>query len=278
MVVRLACRGNSNIKVFYTAHGFHFYKGAPLKNWLIYYPIEKWLSRYTDLLITLNKEDFYRASKFKTKNTRYIPGVGIDIKEIAELEIDKKNKRKELGIPLDSFVVLSVGELNDNKNHQVVIKALSLLDIPNVHYVICGQGNNIEYLINLSKELNVDNRMHFLGYRNDIIEICKISDVFVFPSKREGLPVSIMEAMANKLPVVCSNIRGNSDLIENQKGGYLVEPKNVEGFSKYIKRLTEDSKLRVEMGEFNYKKIEVYSIDNVLYQMEDIYKNQGVGV
>lgn len=279
-IVRLACRKLSNVKVLYTAHGFHFYKGAPILNWLVYYPVEKWLARYTDTLITINKEDYERAkSKFKAKKVAYVPGVGIDLEKFNTMGIDRDFlKRSELGLPQNAFVVLSVGELNKNKNHEVVIRAISKIDNPNIHYIICGQGNLDGYLRNLSKELGIENQVHLLGYRKDIPEICRVSDVFAFPSYREGLSVALMEVMANGLPVVCSNIRGNTDLIEDGKGGYLVEPGDVEGIAKYIKDLIEDSRLRSEFGGFNHNKIGNYSIENVLCEMEKIYKLQNEGV
>ena len=274
MLTRLAARElrKKGIKVIYTAHGFHFHNGAPLINWLLYYPIEKWLARYTDTLITINKEDYERAkSKFKAKRVEYIPGVGIDLEKFNTVEIDRALKRSQLGLPKDVFAVLSIGELNKNKNHEVVIRAIAKIDNSGIHYLVCGQGQLDEHLRNLSKELGIENQVHLLGFRKDIPEICKISDLFAFPSYREGLSVALMEAMANGLPVVCSNIRGNSDLIESGKGGYLVEPDDVEGFAKYIKELIEDSRLRSEFGDFNHKKIENYSIENVLKEMEEIY-------
>ena len=276
MFSRLAARGarKKGTQVIYTAHGFHFYKGAPILNWLVYYPIEKWLARYTDTLITINKEDYERAkSKFKAKRVEYIPGVGIDLEKFNTVEIDRALKRSQLGLPEDAFVVLSVGELNKNKNHEVVIRALGKIDNPCIHYLVCGQGNLEGYLRNLSKELDIENQVHLLGFRKDIPEICKIADLFAFPSYREGLSVALMEAMANGLPVMCSNIRGNSDLIESGKGGYLLEPSDVEGFAKYIKELIEDSRLTSELGGFNLEKIENYSIENVLCEMEEIYFN-----
>lgn len=265
--------------VNYTAHGFHFYEGAPILNWLVYYPVEKWLARYTDTLITINKEDYERAkSKFKAKRVEYIPGVGIDLEKFSTVEIDRALKRSQLGLSEDAFIVLSVGELNKNKNHEVIIRAIGKIDNPNIHYIICGQGKLEGYLRNLSKELGLENQVHLLGFRKDIPEICKVSDVFSFPSYREGLSVALMEAMANGLPVVCSNIRGNSDLIEDGKGGYLVEPGNVKGFAKYIKDFIEDSRLISEFGGSNLEKIENYSIENVLRKMGKIYKLQNEGV
>ena len=271
-ITRLVCKNIKGAKVFYTAHGFHFYTGAPIKNWLIYYPLEKWLSKYTDTLITINKEDYERAKNdFKAKRVEYIPGVGLDIDKFTNVVVDKAGKRQELGLPEDAFVILSVGELNKNKNHEVVIRAIAKIDNPDIHYIVCGEGQLKGYLRDLSEDLGIKNRVHLLGFRKDIAEICKVSDLFTFPSYREGLSVALMEAMANGLPVVCSNIRGNSDLIEDGKGGYLVEPGDVEGFTKCIKGLIEDSRLRSEFGDFNHKKIENYSIENVLKEMEEIY-------
>ena len=140
-IVRLACKNVKDIKVFYTAHGFHFFKGAPLKNWLIYYTVEKWLSRYTDVIITINKEDYKRAKKsFKAKKVEYVPGVGLDITRFQSLSTDKYKKRNEIGIPENSFVILSVGELNKNKNHEIIIKAIYKLQNKNIQYIICGVG------------------------------------------------------------------------------------------------------------------------------------------
>lgn len=272
-IVRLVCRNLNNVRVFYTAHGFHFYKGAPLINWLVYYPVEKWLARYTDTLITINKEDYERAkSKFKAKKTVYIPGVGIDLEKFDTVEIDRALKRSQLGLPKDAFVVLSVGELNKNKNHEVVIRAIAKIDNPDIHYIVCGEGPLKGYLIDLSEDLGIKNRVHLLGFRKDITEICKVSDLFTFPSYREGLSVALMEAMANGLPVVCSNIRGNSDLIEDGKGGYLVEPADVEGFAKYINDLIVKKYLLKEIPQYNRNKIKIFSNENAIYKyVKDLF-------
>ena len=272
-IVRLACKNIEETKVFYTAHGFHFHKGAPLKNWLIYYPLEKWLAKYTDTLITINKEDYERAkSKFKAKRVEYIPGVGLDIDKFKNVVVDKVEKRQELSLPEDSFIVLSVGELNKNKNHEVVLRAIAKLNNPIIHYVICGRGPLEYYLKKLVAELGVERNIHLLGFRKDIPEICKISDVFAFPSHREGLPVSVMEAMASGLPVICSNIRGNHDLILDGIGGYLRNPDDVNGFAKYINELISDSGLRSEFRRYNLKKIGDYCQSNVIKVLELVYK------
>lgn len=272
-IVRLVCKDLNSVRVFYTAHGFHFFKGAPILNWLVYYPIEKYLARYTDTLITINKEDYQRAKRrFKAKRVEYIPGVGIDLRKFNSVEVDRVRKRNELNMSKDSFVVLSVGELNKNKNHEVVIKAIAKIDNPDIHYLICGQGTLDNHLRQLSNGLGIGNQVHLLGFRKDIADICKVSDLFAFPSYREGLSVALMEAMANGLPVVCSSIRGNSDLIEVGKGGYLVAPSDVDGFAKYINGLILDKQLRSNFCLHNQEQINKYDIENLIKQMEKIYR------
>ena len=273
-ITRLVCKNIKGTKVFYTAHGFHFHKGAPLKNWLIYYPLEKWLAKYTDTLITINKEDYEIAkNKFKAKRVEHIPGVGLDINKFRNVVVDKVGKRQELGLPEDAFVILSVGELNKNKNHEVVIRAIAKLNNPNIHYVICGKGALEPYLKKLSTELGIGGKVHLLGYRQDIAEICKTSDIFTFPSLREGLPVSLMEAMACGLPVICSNVRGNRDLVQSQINGYLLDPNDVEDFGKAIDKLISKYQLQNNFAKNNLKKIKHYSLQKILLDMDKIYKN-----
>lgn len=198
-------------KVFYTAHGFHFYEGAPIINWIVYYPAERWLAHKTDVLITINREDYERAKTFKAGRVEYIPGVGIDIRKFQRYEKSREEKRNELGIPLDATVLLSVGEVNRNKNHQIVIEALP--DFPDAYYVICGQGPLMNDLRALAQKRGVGGRLILPGYRTDIKDFYGMADIFVFPSLREGLPVALMEAMAAELPCVAGRNRGTLDLL-----------------------------------------------------------------
>lgn len=277
--VRLACWKQKNIKVIYTAHGFHFFKGAPLKNWLLHYPIERWLARYTDVLITINKEDFGRAKKsFKAKDIEYVSGVGIDLDGMKKVHIDKVEKRKQLGIPEEALVVLSVGELNENKNHRVVIEALAKFARTDVYYVVCGCGAEEDKLTALSAELGLNEQVKLLGYRTDVEELYKIADIFAFPSQREGLPVSLMEAMASGLPVVCSKVRGNVDLIENEKGGFLLDPLDIDGFAAAIDTLVKNQWLRELMGSFNVGSVKQFDIKLVNKNMKEIYEKKSTKV
>lgn len=225
IATRLACKSfrKKGLKVIYTAHGFHFYKGAPLKNWLIYYPVEKVCSHWTDVLITINKEDYeFAKRKMKAKRIEYVPGVGIDTKKFADVVVDRDKKREEIGVPKDAKMLLSVGELNENKNHKVVIEALGKINDSNIHYVIAGIGDQKENLENLAKNLHVN--LHLLGYRKDVAELYKCADLYILPSIREGMNVSVMEALASGLPCLVSQIRGNTDMIEEGLNGHYFNP------------------------------------------------------
>ncbi len=256
-------------KVFYTAHGFHFYKGAPLINWLLYYPTEKFLARKTDVLITINKEDYKRARKFRAGRVVYVPGVGIDINKFSKRIDNRDEKRSELGFKPADFVLLSVGELIARKNHAVVLEGLAELKkagkLDNIQYVICGRGVLDTKLKEKAVILGILDHVHFLGYRNDVNEICNAADLFVFMSLQEGLPVALMEAMACGLPAICSDIRGNTDLIESGKNGEIVENTAVV-VAGAIERLKNDGALRnqyaieaaITIKHFDLSSVETY--------------------
>lgn len=272
-LTRIASRKSrkKGAKIVYTAHGFHFYKGAKKKNWLVFYPLEKMLSRLTDVLITINKEDYNLSKgKFKAKQTKYIPGVGIDIKKFNNKKYDTDKKRRYLGVETDDFVMISVGELNANKNHRIVIEALSKLKNPKIKYLICGQGYLLEELKKLTQDLGVENQVKFLGFRNDIKKLLNSSDLFVFPSYREGLSLSVMEAMASGLPVIASNIRGNRDLIREDSGGFLVMPNDSEELAVKIKTLEKNKKLVEKFGEYNVRYVKQFSSEVINEEMKKI--------
>lgn len=257
-------------KVMYTAHGFHFCKSAPLVNWLVYFPIEWVCSFMTDVLLTMNNEDYTFAKKhMHAKKIRYVPGVGIDTDKFSGELSDRTQKRKEIGADENKVLLISVGELSKNKNHEIIIKALKNID--NAEYIVAGRGDEEENLKKLADELKMADRVHFLGYRNDIAELYSVSDINVFPSHREGLPVALMEAMASGLPVICSKIRGNVDLVVNGKGGYLCNPSDESDFAERIRLLIENRDLARQMGEFNKEYIKTFSIENVLKVMNNIY-------
>ena len=257
-------------KIIYTAHGFHFFKGASVLNWAIYYPIELLLSYWTNCLITINKEDYYRAKyKFHAKKTVYIPGVGIDSNRFQNLGISREQKRKELGLSKENIFILSVGELNKNKNHEVVVQALAGIKDRNIVYMIAGEGNQKEHLKTLAEENGVSLRL--LGFREDICALLEAADVFAFPSKREGLSVSVMEAMFMKKPVIASKIRGNTDLIKDGENGLLVYPNTVDSWKQSIRKMLSSLKT-YNVGDV--EKLALYEKNNIIRIMNQIYSDR----
>ena len=271
---RFACinERKKGTKVFYTAHGFHFYKGAPMLNWMVFYPVEKFCSRFTDKLITINKEDFELAkTKFHAKEVHYIPGVGVDLSRFENVQVDRNEKRREIGVPEDAVLLFSVGELNENKNHQIIVKALAKLDNPNIHYAIAGVGDKKDYLLNLAKELGVSEQLHLLGYRKDIPELNHCADIFCFPSKREGLGIAAIEAMACGLPIITSNVHGINDYSMNGVTGFKFDPNKVNDCCNAVSLALNCNK--EQMAEFNKEYVKKYSVDKIIGKMKNIYES-----
>lgn len=272
-LARLAAREarKGGTRVYYTAHGFHFFRGAPIKNWLLFYPIEKFCSRLTDVLITINHEDFCLAQKrMKAKEVKYVPGVGVDVDAYANAIVDREAVRNRLGIPQEAFLLLSVGELNQNKNHKTVLQAMAMCDDPSIHYAVAGFGNCRERLEKLAASLGVSDRFHLLGYRADVAELYHSADVFVHPSFREGLPVSVIEAMASGLPIIASDTRGNRDLVDRESG-ILCEPGNVRQFCEAIRICMDEPDHLRAMGEYNRQRVCEYDLMKIVEAMKHIY-------
>lgn len=279
VIGRLAAH-KTHTPVIYTAHGFHFFTGAPMKNWLLYYPVERLLSRWTDVLITINNEDYERAKKkFYMKRLVKIPGVGINLEKYGCVSITREEKRKAMGISEDTIVLLSVGELIERKNHETIIRAMAQLQNQSgirTKYLIAGKGALETEYRKLISELHLEQEVELLGFRTDVSELCAASDIFIFPSFQEGLPVALMEAMASGLPCIVSDIRGNRDLISNGEGGFHVACKDISGWAANIALLEADQELRRRMGETNRERIKKYSseeIENIL--KTNIYSARG---
>lgn len=260
-------------KVIYQAHGFHFYKGAPKLNWMVYYPIEKWLAHHTDALITINQEDYELAkNKFHLRNNGKIysvAGVGIDL---SQYEITApKDLRASLGINEDDIMLISAGDLVKRKNYKVAIKAIAETNLKNIKYCICGKGPQLEELTEYAKSLGVADQILFLGFRSDMKELFQAADIFFFTTKQEGLPRSMMEAMASGLPCVASKIRGNTDLMVDGEGGYLCDTNDVSSYAEKLNILANDLSMRQKMGENNLIAIKKFSVETVIEEIRNVY-------
>lgn len=292
VMARLAAHATGTRPVIYTAHGFHFFKGASLANWICYYPIERFLSRFTDQQICINHEDFECARRrFHAHFTDYIPGAGLAFDKLPHMTSeDICLKKKELGLPVNARIVLSSGEFIKRKNHKTALRAIAKLigEFPDLHYVICGHGKLKEDLKQLTKELGLEGHVSFPGYRKDMLEIYPCADVFVFPSYQEGLPMALLEAMASGLPIVCSDVRGCNDLMEEDfssenhmlsakvkccKGGCMVE--KADDVDAYVEALTwmlKNPKSMESMKQANILRAKDFSMERVSACMERIYR------
>jgi len=265
-------RKKCGTKVIYTAHGFHFYKGAPLHFWLTYFPIEWYCSFFTDLLITINHEDYQFAQKhLRAKKTVYVQGVGVDLARFSGVTVPLEALKKEIGIPKGAFTVITVGELSVRKNQRAVMKAIAQTG-REIYYILVGFGHEEPFLRRLAGELGIADRVHFLGYRQDVADLYRCADVFCFSSFHEGLSLSLMEAMASGLPVLCSDIRGNRDLIVSGEGGFLCAPKDVGAFSDGLNKLMDDVPMRKRFGAFNAERVRGFSSEAVGEKMRRIYE------
>lgn len=269
---RLAAKSCYINKVVYTVHGFFFFKGCSLTKRLLYKPVEYIMARYTDVFIVTNLEDFDAAKKMKVRGKAYyIPGVGVDLDSIRNLNVNKTLKRKELGIPADAFVLLSVGECIKRKNHESAIRAFAQADIPNSYYIVVGDGELLEYLRALAHELSVGDKVIFPGYRSDANEILKIADLYVFPSFQEGLSVALMQAMVAGLPIVASDIRGNTDCVIDGKGGNLFKSDDIKKIKINIEKMYYELETLKKYGDYNYKRVEKFSKEVVEEKNKKIF-------
>ncbi|MEW6663122.1 MAG: glycosyltransferase family 4 protein [Bacillota bacterium] len=260
--------------VLYTAHGFHFYRGAPLKNWLIYYTAERIAARWTDGLIVMNDEDFENARRLgfqPEKNLFYVHGVGVDLTRYSPSP-GAGSIKAELGLRRNDPIVTCVAELNANKNHVFLLDAWQSLSprCGSAHLLLVGTGEKVVELRRKVEQEQIP-RVHFLGYRKDVPQILQETDILTLVSKREGLPKCIMEAMASGKPVVATNVRGSRDLVDHGKTGLLVELGDVNGLAAALENLITSPDLRADMGRVGLEKIKDYSLEKVLKEMNAIY-------
>lgn len=282
VLTRLAAkktRRRNGTKVFYTAHGFHFYKGAPLKNWIIYYPIEKYLAKRTDTLITINEEDYeFAKKKLNARKVEHVHGVGVDEEKFnfyfSDSERDAMRQNLTVG-PLD-FLMMYAAELNDNKNQKMLIDTMKIVVkmFPNIKLILAGTGPLKEAYEKEITENFLQNNIFLIGYRTDIPKLLKISDLYVATSKREGLPINILEAMISGLPLVVTDSRGQRELVNDGMNGYIVKIGDAEGMAEKIINIYTDFRIREQVINNAKEGVEKYLLKNVLNEMKRIYNDK----
>lgn len=280
VVTRLAAikaRKKYATKVIYTAHGFHFYKGAPIINWIIYYPIEKICAKWTDCLITITNEDYeFAKKKLKCKEIEHINGIGMNTERLKSIlsQEEKEKIREKLGIKKEDIVCSYVAELNKNKNQMLLIHVIEKFkkENKNVKLILIGDGVLKDEYQNYINNNELNNYIFLLGRINNINDYLSITDIYVASSKREGLPVNVMEAMYKGLPIVATNNRGHRELIHNEKNGYICRKNDVQTFYEKIKQLLHNKDDMKKIEANNRSDVQKYELEVIKEKMKKIYK------
>lgn len=278
VLTRLAARDarKKGTKVLYTAHGFHFCKGAPLQNWLTYYPVEKWLSSYTDCLLTINNEDYHLAlnHRFKAGSIEHIHGVGVDTEKFCPISKEEKEQRRKFyGYQKDDFLMFYAAEFNKNKNQKLLLQAMCHLKnkVPNAKLLLAGEGPLLAECKRFAEANGLKDAVHFLGFRKDIEQILPMCDLAVASSLREGLPVNVMEAMACGLPIVATDNRGHRELVGDGVNGFIIQDFNAITFSEKMAEISAFKAQKEHFGEMSRLRLLKYETSSVIHELETIY-------
>jgi len=277
VLTRIAARKarKHGTKVIYTAHGFHFYKGASFRNWLIYYPIEYCLSKLTDCLITINDEDYCLAKKhFRPEEIVHVHGVGYDNEKFFKPSTQRKGElRRKNGYSESDILLVYVAELNKNKNQVHLIKAVEIIakTNKNVRLLLIGPDSLSGKNQQLAHELGVDDKVEFWGSRSDVFDLIPMCDIAVASSIREGLPVNIMESLACGVPVVAADNRGHRALVKNGENGFLTKLDNAHELAERVLEIIENDDVYRKLSENACKSIVVFSKEHVLEEMKAVY-------
>lgn len=268
-------------KVIYTAHGFHFYNGASKKNWLLFYPVEKLLSKFTDCLITINKEDYDLAiSKgFKAKAICHIDGVGVDVCKFHNVSLEEKAEiRNKYGYNPKDFLMIYPADFCERKNQIMLFDTLKILlkTSEDFQLLLPGLDEKAQPYIDYARQIGVYDHINILGYRRDIDKLVSMSDISVSSSRQEGLPINLIEAMAIGNPIVATDVRGNNDLIEDGKNGFLVKLNDSQAMAEAIIKLYNSSELMQQFGVANSEMVSKYEVNSVTAEMVKIYKELNI--
>ena len=241
-VGRLAAkkRRKTGTKVVYFSHGYHFYKKAPILNWLLYYPVEKHLSKYTDAFFVINDEDALITQKRFKKPLFLLNGIGVDFSKFQIIDKAKKREeyRQEFGIKDTDYVMIYVAELIKNKNQSLLIKSLKLLTEKDSSFklVLVGPDHYKGKYQKLASKMRLSNNVIFTGWRKDVPELLNMSDLCVASSTREGFGLNLIEAAYVGLPIVATDNRGHRCVAKSIP--VLLAKNNCNDFSSSILKIS----------------------------------------
>lgn len=273
LLLKLAHSEKRKSKFIFTPHGMSFWKGSSLKSQLVYRPLERWICSAMDMNLGMNMEEVENLEQWNKRTAHYVHGVGLNVARMQNPSRSREQMREEFGLAESDKFIASIGELDDNKNHITVIKALATLGRKDFKYVVCGVGPNKDMLLAEAECTGLKENVILAGYRSDIPDVLNAADIFVFPSLHEGMPVSALEAMACGLPIICSEIRGNVDIIREGDNGYLFQPSDVETLARKLEYLLDDAEKRKVMGLKNKENVKDFSLESVTEELTRIYKS-----
>lgn len=267
VIGRLAA--NKQTKIVHTSHGFAFYDSNYFLKNVLFKSLELLLLRKTDFVITMNQEDYEfiieKKKKFKLKGVYKVPGVGVDFSKYNETKRNIKINKDD-----GKVTFITIGELTKRKNHIEMIKIFNYLD-ENTQLLICGTGALENKLKNYVAKIGLSQRISFLGYRNDVFNLLLNSNFFLFTSKTEGLPVSVIEAMSCGLPIIANPCRGVVDLVKNDKNGLLIDSKDGKAAAEKIQELINSKYKTDSMSMINSIESQKYDKKNIENLMKEIY-------
>ena len=284
IVARLACAPlrRQGVKVFYTCHGMHFFKGAPASRWIVGWPMEKLLAPMTDLLITINGEDRDMAHKHlgACGAIEKIDGIGVQLDKYRRGVMTAEERaafRRELGLDADDFVITYVAELIANKNQQALLQMLDLIrrEVPRAKLMLVGPDHEAGKLLRQAEQMGLSDRVLCLGWRSDVPRLLGCSDLYAASSRSEGLGLNIIEAMCSGLPVVALRNRGHCELIYHGRNGFLADQDDIRSLADSVLALYRDEALRLRITRQAQQDVCRYDTEHVLEQLAAIYEKHG---
>lgn len=269
-------RRENRPKIVYTAHGFSFYPGGPRLRNAILQGIESVAAHWTDYLVTMNQDDFEAARRFRALSrdrVRYMPGIGVDLDRynpsaVSATQVDRL--RAELGLKAEDPVFTMVAEFIHRKRHADAIRALAKMSDERAHLLLAGNGPLVPAMRELASSLGLKNRVHFLGFRDDIPVLMRASRAVLLVSAQEGLPRSVMEALCLEVPVIGTRVRGTMDLLDPEHG-FLVELGDVDGIARALDWTAAHPEKCGQMGREGRRAMRSYDVSNIIAEHEALY-------
>lgn len=271
---RILKKHHPEIKAVHTIHGIHYINSGNIIRRNVSKTIEQYLVQFTDRTICETHNDFLTAVKNKiaeVSNTDIIPN-GIDISKFANLKKDK-NLITELGFNEHNFIIGNISRFDEQKNQKLILQAAYYLirKYPQVRFVFVGSGHYLQQMKDLARESNIDEYVVFAGEQEDLKRYYSIFDLFVFPTLWEGMPYVLLEAMASRLPIICSRIPNLLEVIKPDFSAFVIDPMDMDDLFRKISALYQSKELREEIAQNAMIESTQYDESEVIPKIDNVY-------